>query len=204
MTDLSTPAASARLWAVDFESTGTVAGYPDQPWQLALVPVIDGTVRPGDAFETYLRIEPGRPFSPFAPGSWIEKRAILADAPELSSLAASCSSRIGAAPLVAHNTATEKKFFRKAWPLHRPGPWIDTLKLARIAFPGLASYELETLIQSVGLSDQLNKLLPGRISHDALYDATACALLLGRMLEDTRWRVRSVGDLVLASGGRVR
>jgi len=203
MTDFSTPAVNARMWAVDFESTGTVSGYPDEPWQLALVPIIDGVVHPAGAFETYLHVDPDRPFSPFAPGSWIEKRAALAEAPGLSALAASCSARIGAAPLVAHNIATEKKFFRKAWPLHRPGPWIDTLKLARIAFPGLASYELEALIPSAGLGPALSNLLPDRTSHDALYDATGCALLLCRMLEDPRWRSCSVGDLVLASGGRI-
>lgn len=202
MMDLSIPARDARLWVVDFESTGAVSGYPDQPWQLAAVPMVCADVQMADAFETYLRIDPSRPFSPFAPGTWINKRALLAEAPELSSLAASIMARVGGAPLVAHNASTEKKFFRKAWPLHRPGPWIDTLRLARMAFPGLASYELDRLIQPAGLDAGLAQRLPGRKPHDALYDATACALLLCRMLEDPRWRQLSLRDLVAASGSR--
>ena len=60
--------------------------------------------------------------------------------------------------------------------------------LARLAWPDAPSGALETLIPYLGLQPQLEALMPGRAPHDALYDATACALLLLHLLSEPAWQ----------------
>ena len=60
-------AKDARLVAVDFETTGSVRGHPDQPWQIGLVEVRAGTVAPETAHDALLNVG-DRPFNPHAPG----------------------------------------------------------------------------------------------------------------------------------------
>lgn len=191
-------AREARLVAVDFESTGHTPGYPDQPWQIGVVPLVRGEVVITESFESYLQVPVDRPFNPFAPGSWRLARESLATVPDLAASWPVLKERVAGVPLIAHNAATEKKFFRKAWPLHRVGPWIDTLKLARRAFPDLKSYELERVVDAAGQQEQLRALLPGREPHDALYDALACALVLHYLLQQPCWAELTVGELCRA------
>ncbi len=198
------PAREVQLVAVDFESTGHVPGYGDQPWQLGLVPIRLGEVTADGVYETYLHIPEDRPFNPFAPGSWRAVRGQLAVAPGLTDLWPQLRSLIGGVPLVAHNTATEKKFFRKAWPLHRIGPWIDTLKLARLAYPGLSGYDLQTVVEVAGLTGHVRRLVPHREAHDALYDAMACALLLCHLMRRPGWSGLTVSELSRAASVRRR
>lgn len=189
-------AREAKLFAVDFESTGHAPGYTDEPWQIGIVPVVAGEVDFTNAYVRYLRVPPDRPFSPFAPGSWRLVRDELATAPALHDLWPELRDTFSGYPLIAHNASTEKKFFRKAWPLHKVGPWIDTLKLSRRAFPELTSYELSLVIDSAGLREKLEAALPGREAHDALYDAAACALLVTHWLRHPSWRDLTVGKLM--------
>lgn len=191
-------AREMNLVAVDFESTGTVPGYPDQPWQVGIVPIQRGEVCMEEGYESYIHVPVGRPFNPAVPGSWRRVRAELASAPLLSSLMPVLQAKLLGCPLVAHNAPTERKFLRKAWPLHRPGPWIDTLVLSRKAFPGLQSHDLGSVVEVAGLAPVLDRLLPGRAGHDALYDAAASALLLCHLLRQPSWRNLSVEDLVRA------
>jgi DNA polymerase-3 subunit epsilon len=195
-------ARDATLMAVDFESTGHAPGYSDTPWQIGVVPVVRGEVIHADAFVSYLHVPADRPFSPFAPGSWQTVRDELAIAPALPALWPVLRKKIVGVPLIAHNAATEKKFFRKAWPLHKVGPWIDTLKLARLAFKDLKSFELSLVVEAAGIKEELDSLLPGRAAHDALYDATASAMLLCHLLRQRAWRDLSVGELCRAASAR--
>jgi len=195
-------ARDAQLVAVDFESTGSVPGYPDEPWQIGVVPIDKGQVLIGRAYESYIQVSAERPFSPFAPGSWRLVRDRLADAPTLPDLLPILNARIMIQPLVAHNVSTEKKYFRKAWPLHRPGPWIDTLKLARMACPGMKDYSLDAVINRLEMVEELNRLLPGRTAHDALYDAAACALLLCHLLKQPALEKVTVDDLIRVASRR--
>ena len=89
--------------------------------------------------------------------------------------------------LVAHNAGTEKRVLREAVPMARFGPWIDTLVLARAAWPGLASYALDDLVKQLGLQEQMIAAVPGREAHDALYDAVACGEVLATLLKQPGW-----------------
>jgi len=199
---MSNLAREACFVAVDFESTGTVPGYPDEPWQIGVVPISKGELLIGRTYESFIRVSEDRPFSPFAPGSWRLVRDQLAHAPSLPDMLPVLNARIMIHPLVAHNASAEKKHFRKAWPLHRPGPWIDTLKLARMAFPGIGDYSLNSVVDRLELVEELNRLLPGRTAHDALYDATASALLLCHLLKQPALEKVEVNDLIRASSRR--
>ena len=173
-----------RVTAIDFETTGSVEGYPVEPWQIGVVTVsASGGL---DCWESLLRIGE-RPFHPKAPGRHAQIRNELIHAPTLEECLPELRNRCSGIPLVAHNASTEKGVCVKALPLEPFGPWIDTLKLARSAWPGLNSYALEDLIQTFELDAALEEYLPGRGPHDALYDAAASVLFLKHLLSQPGW-----------------
>ena len=173
-----------RCTAIDFETTGSVQGYPVEPWQIGVVSVsVSGEL---EFWESTLKIGE-RPFHPKAPGRYAQIRDELSTSPTLEACLPELRKRCSGVPLVAHNAATEKGVFAKALPLESFGPWIDSLKLARTAWPGLDSYALGDLIETFSLGDELNELLPGRSPHDALYDAAASALFLKHLRSQPGW-----------------
>lgn len=105
----------------------------------------------------------------------------LADAPSLLSLWPDLKQRLAGAVVVAHGKGTEKRFLR-AFPGHGFGPWIDTLLLARAAWPDLTDHSLGALCESRGLSEQVKAIVPEKSWHDALFDATASLVLLEHLI----------------------
>jgi DNA polymerase III epsilon subunit-like protein len=101
-------------------------------------------------------------------------------------------------PICAHNAAFERHLLKSAWPYPRMspdfvnrgksvadwGPFIDTLRLYELVFPGLAQYGLGDIVETFGLRAELDeaaaKFCPKdrRKYHCALYDALGSALLL--------------------------
>ena len=181
-----TEARQACFAVVDFETTGSVAGYPVEPWQIGVVRVRDGKVCADEAFESLLRVG-DRPFNPRAPGRHAQLRAQLAVAPTPGELWPELTAWVTGVPLVAHNAGTERSVLTRLAPLHRMGPWIDTLALTRHAFPALASKALEDVTAALGLDGRVRALCPGRGAHDALYDAFACAAVLEYFLALPGW-----------------
>ncbi len=180
--------------AIDFESTGSVPGLPNEPWQVGVVSVPADAAVPHSSFESLLRVSPDRPFNKWAPGRHARIRAELAAAPTLPDLWPELAPRLSG-PVVAHNAGTERSLLQAAAPLHVPGPWIDTLALSRRAWPAAPSHALEDLVPALGLLPRLQALLPGREPHDALYDAAACALLLLHLLDQPGWGALSPAEL---------
>jgi DNA polymerase III epsilon subunit-like protein len=181
-----TEAREAAFAAIDFETTGAVEGYPVEPWQVGLVRVRGGRVCAEERFESLVRVGE-RPFNPRAPGRHAQLRGQLAAAPEPGELWAELWSRLAGAPLVAHNAGTERGVLARLAPMHRLGPWVDTLALVRRAYPRLASKALEDVVEALGLTPRVRALCPGREAHDALYDAFACAALLEHFLALPGW-----------------
>ncbi len=192
----SVPLASrARFVVLDFETTGAVAGWPVEPWQLGLVHVDEGRIR-SEGFESLLRVAADRPFNPHAPGRHAQVRDRLAVAPTLTELWPTLAGRVMGVPLVAHNIGTERSLLAQALPMHRLGPWLDTLRLVRRYYPGLASAGLGQVVASLGLQSRVAQCCPGRQCHDALYDAFACALLLEHFLQLPGWERVTVPALL--------
>ena len=170
----------ATFTVLDFETTGVVKGWPNEPWQLGLVDVVDGVVRPETKWETLFCVAADRPFSPRAVGRWAERRGELARAPRPMDVWPQLRARLAGRPLVAHNVSTERTMLTRLAPMTEFGPWIDTLMLARARYPGLPSYALGDLIAAFGCQSEVDALCPGRTWHDALYDACAGAVLAAR------------------------
>ena len=178
-----------RLVSIDFETTGTVPGWENEPWQLGCVEIVDGEPVAASRWETYFRIPADRPFSPRAPGRWAQIRAELAAAPSFMDLWPDLAARLQGVPLVAHNAATERTVLVKRAPLAPFGPWFDTLRLVRRFWPTLKSYALGDLVRTFGLQARVDALCPGRTWHDALYDACAGAVLFAHVLHVAGWDV---------------
>lgn len=184
------------ITVVDFETTGSVPGWPVEPWQVGLTRLRAGQVATQDSRDDLLRVALDRPFNPLAPGRHARLRRQLAQAPELPSLWPALEPWLTGVPLAAHNIGTERTILARAAPLHRFGPWIDTLRLTRKTFPDLASAALEDVIPELGLRARLTALCPQRAPHDALYDAVACALLLEHVLALPGWERVTIQALV--------
>ncbi|NCA81829.1 MAG: 3'-5' exonuclease [Opitutae bacterium] len=179
-------ARDAILTVLDFESTGAVRGHVDEPWQVGMVEMRNGRVT-GRFHESWLRVAPDRPFNPYAPGRHAEIRNLLAGAPAMPERWPTWRPWLEGRALAAHNIGTEKKFLRRAAPMHVLGPWIDTLQLARHARPDLKGHSLSEVCEAMGLTDRTREFCPGRSWHDALYDAFASALILEHCLDLPGW-----------------
>ncbi|MDZ8119964.1 3'-5' exonuclease [Pontiella sp. NLcol2] len=186
---------NTRITVLDYETTGSVRGFPTEPWQLGMVTLEAGKLDPDSMFESWLKVDADRPFNPHAPGRHARLRAELAEAPTPQELWPSVKARLTDFPLCAHNVGTEKKFTRQMAPMHRFGLWIDTLRIARKAWPGCTSYALDDLIVLLDLKPEIDALCVGREAHDALYDAVASAKLLEYLLSQPGWGGLTVGEL---------
>ena len=173
-----------RYCAIDFETTGSVAGYPVEPWQVGIVCVEGGEIV--STWESLIRLN-RRPFHPKAPGRHDECMEEILVAPTPWEVLEHVKALCGESLMVGHNVATEQKCLRHLAPLHRFGPWIDTLKLSRAVYPDLKGHSLLNVVRSMELQEALDALLPGREAHDALYDAAASALILQKMLGSPGW-----------------
>jgi len=194
-------ASEFTVTVIDFEGTGIVKGHADEPWQIGMVLVENGRVVPDKVFTSFLQVG-NRPFNRHAPGRHAQLRNEIAAAPPLEQLWPSLRSWLQGSPLAAHNAATEKRYLRNTFPLHPMGPWIDTLKLARIAYPTIASHKLEEILLHMDLKARVDNLLPNLEPHDALYDAMGCAVLLEAVLALPGWESVTLDALLRSKATR--
>ncbi|HPA20903.1 MAG TPA: 3'-5' exonuclease [Verrucomicrobiae bacterium] len=194
MTAANPPAREIEIAVIDLETTGDVRGYEAEPWQIGIVVLSRGRIDPAPGFESLLRVG-DRPFNPRAPGQHHRLRREIAVAPTLPGLWPMLRQWIEGRPLAAHNAPTERKFLSLAAPLHTGGPWIDTLRLARAAYPSLPSHALQDVVGALNLLPRVQELCPGREPHDALFDAFCCAAILESLLAQEGWRDSSVALL---------
>ena len=116
----------ACITVLDYETTGSVRGFPTEPWQIGMVTLREGKVDAGSMFESWLKVDSSRPFNPHAPGRHAQLREELAEAPTPQEVWPAIKSRLTEFPLCAHNVGTEKKFTRAMAPMHQFCLWIDT------------------------------------------------------------------------------
>ncbi len=168
-----------RFTAIDFESAGASRGKTDSPVQVGLShwSVNKGHHQP---YVSYLATD--------QPIQWSAQKVhgITADdlkqAPSLLSLWPELKGRLADAVVVAHGKGTEKRFLR-AFPGHGFEPWIDTLLLARAAWPTLPDHSLGKLCTALQLDDKVRELVPEKSWHDALFDAVASLVLLEHLIQ---------------------
>jgi DNA polymerase-3 subunit epsilon len=167
-----------RFTAIDFESAGAAPGMTDTPVQIGLMSwSFEGGY--ADAFVSHLHTE--------RPIQWSARKVHgigpeeLTNAPALLSLWPELKKRLTGAVVVAHGKGTEKRFLR-AFPGHGFGPWIDTLLLARAAWPDLPDHSLASICEQLGLSGEARTLVPKKSWHDALFDSAASLVLLRHLI----------------------
>lgn len=193
---LRTPLGALPVAAIDFESAGAAPGETDCPVQVGIVRVdrLTGELRRESCFCSYI--------APTHPVHWSAAKVHgittekLAGAPRFVSLWPELKQRLSHCAVVGHNPATEQRFLR-AFPGHGFGPWVDTLQLARQALPQLPDHSLSTVCDALGLTAELNALLPDRRWHDALYDAAASLLLLRFLVQALHMEEAPTGALAM-------
>ncbi len=179
------PLAELSFAAIDFESAGAAPGETDQPVQVGIVRV-EALFSPPHCWGSYIACEHSVRWSASRiHGITTEK---LNDAPHFNSLWPQFRELLRGCVVLGHNPATEIRFLR-AFPGHGFAPWLDTLVLARAALPNLPDYSLGAVCEAMGLTPEVQSLVPGRSWHDALFDAAASLLLLraivrGLQMED--------------------
>jgi DNA polymerase-3 subunit epsilon len=167
-----------RFTAIDFESAGAARGRTDVPVQVGLAAWSAGGGH-GGHFVSYLASD--------VPIAWSARKVHgirdedLHGAPALLSLWPELKARLAGAVVVAHGKGTEKRFLR-AFPGHGFGPWVDTLLLARAAWPELPDHSLSALSDALSLTAAVKALLPAGRWHDALYDAVGSLVLLDHLV----------------------
>ncbi len=189
-------ASAADMVILDFESTGSCEGRPNLPWQIGAVFFRQGRVMAEHVLDLYLRVPESHPFNPYAPGRWASLREELAVAPSLLELWPHLSMWLQGRPLVAHHAGTERGILNRAFAYHDFPDWVDTLKLARLAYPDLASYQLGDLLAELQLLDKTRLVCPDKDLHDALFDAVGCGYLLEHILQLPGWKDTLLEDLL--------
>ncbi len=133
---------------VDVETTGL---YPDKDEiiEVAAIRSIGGNV---SAFSSYVKPRGSIP-AEVTELTGI-RNADVRSAPRITEVALELLEFVRGLPLVAHNASFDIKFLAAAF--DKIGAdvdmrYIDTVALARIAFPGLRNYKLATLIPELGL-----------------------------------------------------
>ena len=168
--------------AVDFESAGAARGRTDVPVQLGLATWshAGGHDRP---FVSFLRTDQAITWQAHKVHGI--RPADLTGAPSLVELWPEVKTRLAGAAVVAHGQGTERRFLR-AFPGHGFGPWIDTLLLARAAWPDRPDHSLGNLCAAFSLTAEIALLVPDRAWHDALFDAVASLVLLRHLIASFR------------------
>jgi DNA polymerase-3 subunit epsilon len=193
MSLLDTPVNEAAWTALDFESTGAMAGQTDEPVQVGMARWRERDGAPADFFRSMIR--PDRAVSRSARAVHGLGDEELREAPAMLSLWPEFKARLQGSVVVAHGAGTEKRFLR-AFPMHGFGPWLDTLHIARAVVPEWPDHALGSVIKALGLEAEVRELCPALTWHDALFDAVACLVFLRRVIGDLGLSGLRVGQLM--------
>jgi len=177
--------------AIDFESAGAERGSTDVPVQIGMATW--SSAGHADHFTSFIHTD--RPITWAAQKVHGISSEDLAEAPQLMLLWPEIKRRLSGRIAVAHGHGTEKRYLR-TFPAHGFGPWVDTLLLARAAWPELPSHALGDICEHFKLTDKVSKLVPNKTWHDALYDATASLILLEYLVDSFQLSASSIDLLI--------
>lgn len=143
--------SAAEYIVIDVETTGL---SPDDDRIIEVAAVKCENDRIVDSFHSL--INPGRRIPSNVTKLTGIKNADVAGAPDMDTVAPELSEFIDNLPLVAHNANFDIKFIANAFKragISKGMLYIDTLVLARNAFPDMPNHKLSTLINELGLLD---------------------------------------------------
>ncbi len=188
------PLAQLPFAAIDFESAGAAPGETDQPVQVGIVRVESLFAAP-QCWVSYIASE--------HPVRWSASRVhgistdMLTGAPRFADLWPQLRRLLRGCVVLGHNPATEMRFLR-AFPGHGFAPWLDTLALAREALPGLSDHSLGAVCEAMGLTPEVQQLVPNRRWHDALFDAAGSLTLLRALVRGLQMEEAPLSGLSFA------
>ena len=185
-----------EIVALDFETTGQGIRRGNLPWQLGAVAIQKGELQEESKLSLLLNVPFDHPFNPYAPGRWASIREELDKAPTLVELWPGLEPWLTGHCLLAHNAPTERTILQRFFPLHQFGPWLDSLKIARAAYPALPSFALSDILDYLGLTSEVQQICPGLEPHDALFDATGSAVFLKHVLSLPAWQDITLADML--------
>lgn len=159
-----------HFWVVDVEGNGA---SPPEIIELAMVEISSFQLT-GKTHHWF--IKPQEPISSHVTRIHGITNDDVASAPSIEDIEDDVYLWIEDAPIIGHNVRVEVDALKHGLAAWSPVAAVDTLRLAKKAKPGLASYSLENLGSELGLSERASQLT-GRKHHSALYDATLTALL---------------------------
>jgi DNA polymerase III epsilon subunit-like protein len=174
------------LVVVDVEGNGQ---QPPEIVELAAVTITDSTV----SEPTSWLVKPSRPITALVTRKVHGiSNTHVATAPAFAQIGHQVRALLEGRWLVAHNARVEVELLARQLPGFSPAGVVDTLRLARVLWPGRPGYGLDALIRQEHLD--LSAVGKSR-RHRAAYDAYATALLLLRLLDATPAAVRSLRHL---------
>ncbi|MCD2512475.1 3'-5' exonuclease [Comamonas endophytica] len=184
---------SSPIAVIDFETTGMTPGQGARATEVAIVLLEDGQVV--DRFQSLMRT--GVWIPPFITRLTGITNAMVAAAPAAEEVMRDAARFVGAAPMVAHNAAFDRRFWEAELAqagLQAPQPFACTVLLSRRLYPEAPSHKLGNIVDHLGLPRA------GR-AHRALADAEMAASLLARMQHDLRlrWGLGQTGHGVLST-----
>ena len=181
---LSSPAwDSVTYWSLDIE-TGGLDPKRDPIIALGMVPIREGVIRLGEAWQTLVRPEEGREIRPESVKAHQLVREEVREAPPLPEVLGEVERRLREGALLVHHQGIDVGFLKRAFARHGrrwpAPPVVDTVEL-------LLKLERKRRFSarddgvdgpSVNLSAARRRLgLPEYQAHDALTDAVATAEL---------------------------
>jgi len=174
--------AETSYLVIDFETT-TPAGRRPEPIEVAALALRPNGVSMAEVFRHDALIQPPEhaPISGFdARQTGITQRMVAGQPPAATVLAA-LDARLTAPPyrLVAHHAPTEGGIvydYRHSCPRLAATPLLDTVRLARAAYPELPSHRLDTLLDYLDIPRSAGR-------HRAMADVEATAEVFTRLLE---------------------
>ncbi len=183
MSRSSPPWQDVVYWALDLE-TGGLDPKRDAVVAVGMVPVRDGTIRIGEAYQSLVRPAGGSAISDEAVRAHQLVPGEVRDAPPLADVLRRIDERLAGGVLLVHHSALDVRFLRQAhvaaglaWPRPRV---VDTVQLLlraarrrQFVDPGAQQREPD-----LNLAEARRRLgLPDYGTHDALTDAIATAEL---------------------------
>jgi DNA polymerase-3 subunit epsilon len=176
----------ARFLVIDFETT-TPAGSRPEPIDVAAIVlgVRDGQFVETDRFSALIRPPDHAPITPADTDQTGITAAMVADQPDAAQVLARLDDRVAArlgegALLVAHNAPTEAGLlydYRRSCPHLAMTNLLDTVRLARLAYPDLPAHRLDVLIHHLRLRRPVDR-------HRAMPDVEITAEVFAQVLHD--------------------
>ena len=177
----STKIKDSNLIAWDFE------GELNDPLQVAIA---SGLKNPKIEFFSNLKFQENKTINCYNPARHINRK-LLINAPTLLELWPQLQKFWDGDAFVSHQNGTEKKYL-SIFQIATKKPWIDTVRLARAAYPNMQSHKLGQILRDLNeweptLKEAQNYTKQPSGEHDPIFDVIGCLKILNSIIKIDTW-----------------